>query len=123
MKYRTVIEVICDASSRDEALHTAGEFLRSNVEFGVEMRSKSMPLRAHKAIKYAGTSLLAITLILVSLIRVPVGGKENNASGIARFGLENTCTVMPSLKTQDKADFKDNWEAKKNEAVLDYLKK
>ncbi len=123
MKYRTVIEVICDASSKDEAMYIAGEFLRSNVEFGVEMRSKSMPLKVHRAIRYAGTSAVAIALLVTAFLGVSVVGKDNNTSGVARIGLQNTYTVTPSLKTQDEADFKDDWEAKKNEAVLDYLKK
>ncbi|MDD4957138.1 MAG: hypothetical protein PHH49_03395 [Candidatus Omnitrophica bacterium] len=44
MLYRTVIEIICDAANEDEACHTAGEYLRGNEEFGIEMRFKAVPI-------------------------------------------------------------------------------
>ena len=41
VKYKTVIEVYCDARNEDEAMYTAGEFLRGNVQPGVEMSSRT----------------------------------------------------------------------------------
>lgn len=41
MKYKTVIEVYCDARDKDEAMHTAGEYLRGNVQPGVKMFSRT----------------------------------------------------------------------------------
>ena len=41
MKYKTVIEVVCDARDKVEAMHTAGEYLRGNTEPGIIMSSRT----------------------------------------------------------------------------------
>ncbi|MGB2601169.1 MAG: hypothetical protein WBD00_07685 [Candidatus Omnitrophota bacterium] len=41
MKYKTVIEIVCDAYDEDEAYHIAGEYLRGNEEFGIMMTCKT----------------------------------------------------------------------------------
>ena len=38
MKYRTVIELICEATNEEEAINTAGDYLRGDVDFGVVFR-------------------------------------------------------------------------------------
>ena len=42
MKYRTVIEIISDDVDADNALYTAGEYLRGNIDCGVEMKSHTV---------------------------------------------------------------------------------
>ena len=44
MQYKTVIEIICEAVDDHEALDIAGEFLKGDLEAGVEMRCFAKPL-------------------------------------------------------------------------------
>ncbi|MBD3379313.1 MAG: hypothetical protein GF408_02505 [Candidatus Omnitrophica bacterium] len=123
MKYRTIIEVICEASNREEAANIAGEYLKGDLDFGVSMKCKSEALSAHKALKYSAVCMTTVLLLSTLMVKVtPFGGNEKVASSF-RKGVYNTYTVMPALKTKHKADFKKEWEAKKDQAILDYLKK
>ena len=42
MKYRTIIEVICEAQDKDDAYNIAGDYLRGHVEF-VVLRCAARP--------------------------------------------------------------------------------
>lgn len=122
MKYKTVLELVCDAPDVEEAGNIVGEFLKGDIEFGVEMRCKTVSLMAHKMKKYA-VCCAAFALLFSSLLLkvTPLGGEEKirNSAGMefSRY------TVMPELKTKHKSDFKKEWIKKKEEAVLEYLKK
>jgi hypothetical protein len=43
MKYETVIKILSFADSEHEAIDIAGEFLRGNLESGVEMKCYTRP--------------------------------------------------------------------------------
>ncbi len=123
MRYRTVIELICEAASREDAYTTAGEFLKGDVDFGVEMKCTTAPLIAHKMYK-AGAMCVAV-LIVFSLLLVNADSFNRVAasSGTVVQAYSSTCTIQPELKTKDKTEFRKDWEKKQEEAVLDYLKK
>lgn len=122
MKYRTVIELICDAADREEASNIAGDYLKGEVDFGVDMRCSTASLWAHRVTKYAASSALVLLVFSTLLFKVTPIGVESGNSTSSRIGFQNTYTVMPALKTKHKADFKKEWEQKKDEAVLDFLK-
>lgn len=123
MKYRTVIEVICDASDKDEAYNIAGDYLRGQVDFGVEMHCKTTKLWEHKAVKYGLMCIFSVVMFSTLLLNVtPLGGDETVRDS-ASLGMRNTFTLMPALKTRHKADFKTEWQTKKEEVALKYLKK
>jgi hypothetical protein len=122
MKYRTVIELICDAGDKDEASNIAGDYLKGDVDFGVEMHCKTESLWGHRAAKYAASSAVAIVIFASFLLRVAPVAVEEQASGGYRAGFQNTSTVMPELKTKHKADFKQEWQDRKDDAILEYLK-
>ena len=63
--------------------------------------------------------LLVFSTLLFKV--TPIGVESGNSTS-SRIGFQNTYTVMPALKTKHKADFKKEWEQKKDEAVLDFLK-
>ena len=123
MKYRTVIELICDASDSEDAINTAGDYLKGEVDFGVEMRCEAVSLWAYRVKKYAAASVVTVLVFSTFLLKVtPIAGNEKTGVS-ARLGFRNTCTIMPALKTKNGSDFKTEWEKKKEEAVLEYLKK
>lgn len=123
MKYRTVIELICDASDKEEAANTAGEYLRGKVDFGVEMKCTATSLWAHRMKTYAAASIVTFFIFSTLLLNVSMVGSGERLKGQKGSFLPGTCTVTPALRTNEGSGFKEEWEAKKNEAVLEYIKK
>jgi len=123
MKYRTIIELTCDASDRDEACNIAGEYLKGDLDFGVDMKCKTGSSRSYKAIKFATTSTAAVMVIFASLAffepSVNLGEKVKNSISSS---FSSTFTVTPELKTQNVDGFKEEWAKKKDETVLDYIR-
>lgn len=123
MKYRTVIELICNASDKEDAINTAGDYLKGEVDFGVEMRCKAVSLWAHRVRKYTAASIITILMFSSLFLKVtPIAGNDKTG-GPARLNFRNTYTIMPALKTKSESDFKEEWQKKKEEAMLEYLKK
>ena len=122
MKYRTVIELICDAGDKDEASNIAGDYLKGDIDFGVEMRCATGSVWGHRVAKYAASSAITIMVFASFLLRVAPVAVENQGGGNYIVGFESTSTVMPELKTKHKEDFKQEWQEKKDDAVLEYLK-
>jgi len=122
MKYRTVIEIFCNASDKEEASNLAGEYLKGDISFGVSMKCKTAPLWAHRTVKYTASLVVMFLLLSTFAIQFIPASKENDSPRISSR-LSGTYTVMPALKTKEQEDFKKEWEKKKDEAVLDYIKK
>jgi hypothetical protein len=122
MKYRTVIEVICDAEGKDEATNIAGEYLRGQVDYGVEMNARTDLLWSHNVKKYALSTIIIAVMFLTMTVKIgPIGSLSENKADSSR-AICNTYTIMPVLKTKHKSDFRKEWTQKKEEAVLDFLK-
>ena len=49
MKYKTVIEITCDAHDEEEAYHTAGEYLRGNGDREIFMECKTLQMASNDA--------------------------------------------------------------------------
>jgi hypothetical protein len=123
MKYRTVIELICEAADKEDAFHTAGEYLRGEVESGVEMKCKAISLKVHRMLRYGIASVLVVFLFSTLAAGIATRGREESLRNISELVLSNTCTIQPVLHTKHKTGFKEKWETKKDEAILEYLKK
>ena len=122
MKYRTLIEIICEAADKDEAYNIAGDYLRGQVDFGIEMRCKTAKLWEHKVMKYGLMCAISVVLFSALVLNVtPLGGDETVRDPSA-FGVRNTFTMMPALKTKHRADFKHEWQTKKQEVVNSLLR-
>ncbi len=123
MKYRTLIELICNASDKEDAINTAGDYLKGEIDFGVEMRCKTVSLWAHQVKKYSAAGIAVVMVFSALLFKVtPIASNEKTGTP-ARPSFHNTCTITPALKTKHRADFKQEWDEKKEEAMLEYLKK
>ena len=123
MKYRTVIELVCDADGKDEALNLAGEYLRGAVEYGVDMKARTDKLWSHNFKKYAISSIIVLVMFLTMSIKIsPLGSFMANRADSSR-PVVSTYTMMPVLKTQYRSDFKKEWSDKKHEAVMEFIKK
>ncbi len=124
MRYRTVLEVICNAANKDEACDIAGEYLKGNIDFGVEMKCHTESLAGHKATRYVASSVLVLLVLASFTFRVTPVSVEEGAETRTRYqiGIHDTHTVMPALKTRHREDFKQEWQDRKDEAILEYLK-
>ena len=121
MKYKTTIELICEATNKEEATNIAGEYLNGDIDFGVSMNARTDSVVASKVKRYAAVgifSFIIISSVFLNMYSVSVDA----ASGKAQVGFKNTYTMMPLIKTKHRAGFKNKWEEKKNEVVLQYLK-
>ncbi|MBF0215513.1 MAG: hypothetical protein HQL30_00815 [Candidatus Omnitrophica bacterium] len=79
MKYRTVIEIICEADNKDEACFLAGEYLRGKLDEGEIITAKAFPLRGFNALKYGFFSMvLMIVFSALVLCVTPIEGKDRN---------------------------------------------
>ena len=123
MKYRTLIELICEASDREEASNIAGDYLRGEVDFGVEMNCRTASLWEHRVRKYAVSCTVVILVLVSFLLKIAPTGLEGKKGGQAVMGFSNTYTILPALKTKHTDEFRNDWESKRNEVVLEYLKK
>ena len=123
MRYRTVIELICDASDKEDASNIAGEYLKGDVDFGVDMKCRTESMVSHRVKKYAATCAVFVLIVSALLLKVMPAGDAGKDAAVSRWGISGTYTVVPELKTQDQSEFKQEWEEKKDEAVLDYIKK
>ncbi|MBU0682979.1 MAG: hypothetical protein ABIH85_04670 [Candidatus Omnitrophota bacterium] len=123
MRYRTVIELICNAEDKDEACNMAGEYLKGDIDFGVQMKFKTVSLLGHK-VKRCVLNCTAVCFVVLAGITLfaPDVNNSESAKNLLYTKLRNTCTVMPALKTQHTFDFKRDWKKKKDEAVMEYIK-
>jgi len=123
MKYKTIIELICDASDSEDASNVAGDYLKGEIDFGVDMRCKTTSLWAHRMKRCTAVCAVTFVVLTTLLLKVtPIENSDKDKGGMV-FGLRNTSTVMPALKTKHKENFKEEWDKKKNEAMIKYLKK
>ena len=123
MKYKTLIELICDASDSEDASNIAGDYLKGEIDFGVEMKCKTTSLWAHRMKRCTAVCAVTFVVLATLLLKVtPIEGGNKAKSGMV-FGLRNTSTVTPALKTKHKEDFKEEWDKRKNEAMIEYLKR
>jgi hypothetical protein len=123
MKYRTVIELISEANDKDDAFNIAGDYLRGQVDFGVDMRCKTTKLWEHKAMKYGLTCLFAALFFSTLAFNVTTIGGEEMVRSSYGAGIQDNFTIMPVLKTKHRSDFKKEWQTKNDEVTLKYLKK
>ena len=122
MKYKTVIELICDASDKEDALNIAGDYLKGEVDFGVEMKCRAVSLMSNRIKKCTATVIVALIMFSTLLLQVTPIGSEEKIQSTSHIGFRNTYTINPALNTKHRADFKKEWQAKKEEAILDYIK-
>lgn len=115
MKYRTVIELICEAADKEDASHIAGDYLKGDVDFGVEMKCTTDSLWEHRMKKSAATCVVTLLIFSAFLFKVSSAPDGSANKLIPQLGIRNTSTVMPALKTTNKEEFKKEWEEKTKE--------
>ena len=60
-KFKTVIEIVCEAEDHDEAMDVAGEYLRGALSSGVSMQCQTKPLSGGSKLMLTG--FMAIGLV------------------------------------------------------------
>jgi len=122
VKYKTIIELVCDAKDEEDASYTAGEYLRGTIDTGVNMRSRTIDLAKMRLVKCGISMCLLVLLVSVLTFNATVLDGAGKGSRVRSLRLPEMCTVQPVLKTSTRSAFKKNWEEKKKDFVLDRLK-
>ncbi len=116
MKYRTVIELVCEASDKEDASNVAGDYLKGDLDFGVDMTCKTTKLSTYSFKKYALSCVLVFFVFLTFLLNVtPVGSYVAPRQETTNFSA--TSTVKPSLRTRYDEDFKERWIEEKENVI------
>ncbi|MBN1354021.1 MAG: hypothetical protein JW994_05090 [Candidatus Omnitrophica bacterium] len=119
MKFRTIIEIVSDAENEHEAMDVAGEFLRGNLESGIEMKCHTKPLTSHifsRLIRWSAFFVLltsAMGLLALSLVKNPP---------VHAPIFKNFSACPAPLKTAGLMGFRKIWSDAGNEKVLEYVK-
>lgn len=121
MKFKTTIEIVSEASNKEEAKEIAGEYLSGDIVGGIDMKiSTARLLNPLKKIVILSISILFLGLGLLTVLnfRQP----HNSISGVS--GLN---AVQPPLRTSanDKTstNFKDEWEKRQTKEALNRITK
>jgi hypothetical protein len=122
MKFRTTIELICEAADKDDAYNVAGEYLRGEIDKGVKMNFHTMTLGKHRVLKYGASCFAALFFFAICFTRGTINEQNNVQTSNGYCSIPVTCTVQPGLKTKDVESFKSEWKEKKEEAILEYIK-
>lgn len=67
MKYKTVIEIVCDGNDEEEASHMAGEYLRGHIQDDVLMKCRTFVV-SEKMMKHIGIGTMLFMGIFILLI-------------------------------------------------------
>ena len=120
-KYKTTIEIVCEAEDRKEAVDVAGEYLRGSIGSGVIMRCRTKPVGT--GLKFAVTGFMAISLVGAGLLSTNFTHSQQYA-GADRISY-NACQAP--LKTGSdgaaKDNFKNSWQEKELHRALKSIKK
>ena len=120
-KYKTVIEVVCEAEDKGEALDVAGEYLRGSIDSGVMMRCKTAPLCNTSRMTLNGLCLLF--LVVIGIMSTSFYKTHQSLSvGLAGF---DACQAPLKTKIEGKAkiDFKEGWRDQELNKALEGLAK
>ncbi len=120
MKYRTVIELICDAGDKDEAGDIVGEYLKGDMDFGVKMNLKTTALSVHRVKRCAAICLAGFIVFSVLFFKTAAAGYSRGSSGFKDATAGETFALLPALKTKHKTGFREEW-SKRHEEILKYL--
>ncbi len=120
MKYKTIIEIVCEGNDKHDALDLAGEYLRGGISSGVTMRCLTQPV--HNMKKGALAMILVLLLITgLSLSTFLHARSELNSSS------PSYNAIQPPLKTSiaknEHNSFKENWQDQEVKEALNIIKK
>ena len=109
MRYRTLIELVCEGENENDAAEVAGEFLRGNIESGVKISCRTKPFKSQRFLQ-ASAVFAAVTLSVIG-----VASFAYFKSNVAPFSAKkNTNAIQPPLKTSQSADFHKTRQEKEN---------
>jgi len=120
MRYKTIIEVVTEADTKNEAMEIVDDYLSGNLISGVDMRCKTRRVVSYKksVISISVISILIVVGVL-SMVRIDPASKTISYSPAVS-------TVQAPLKSQAKdissADFRKEWEKKHTTEALERIK-
>jgi hypothetical protein len=121
MRYRTTIEVISEAKSKDEAMEIVDGYLSGNLISGIDMRCTTRPVCNYKA----GVISVSVVSALVVVVVLSLMHFDPSSKAISYSPASSTC--QPALKTQAKdissSEFRKEWDNKQTKEALERIKR
>jgi hypothetical protein len=119
-RYKTVIELVCEAEDRHEALDLAGEYLRGSLASGVEMRYRTKPLNCVPKI----LTTLCVAGVITGVVLSRGFNHQDRFAGreLTEF---NACQIPLKTHVEGRAqeEFKSSWQRVGSSCVLEQIKK
>ncbi len=118
-RYKTVIEIVCEAKDGGEAIDVAGEYLRGSLSGGVAMRCKTAPVAT--ASKIAMKGLCVLLLAGLGSAFIAFGKPHQPLSG--NLAALDACQAPLKTKIEGKArmEFKEGWRDQEFNKALEYI--
>ena len=120
-KYKTVIEIVCEAEDHNEAMDVAGEYLRGALSSGVSMRCQTRPLSGGS--RFMLTGFMALGLIGAGFLSTNLAIlKPHQAQNQLGF---NACQapLRTTITGPAETRFKESWQDKGLSGALKRIKK
>lgn len=121
MKYKTVIEIVTDASDKDEAVEIVGDYLSGNLASGVSMKCRTAPARRYNR---CVVSVVAVLLLIAAGTIPALYSRQASNSAPSFIG---SGAVQPPLKTavdnKNQTEFKKDWQNRQTKTALNFIKK
>jgi len=115
-KFKTVIELVCEAEDKREALDVAGEYLRGSLTSGVNMRCQTRQLP--NLTKVLLTLSMVVVLIGAGVITTSIAQPHGARPADIAY---SACQVP--LRTQsvgrERAEFETRWKAGEVSAAIE----
>lgn len=116
MKYKTIIEITTEAKDKHEAMDIVGEFLNGDIENGVSMRCRTLPLNPYVLLRVGAFLVLSCAVLGMVSLRY-----FKDSAGIFH-GVKNVSAVQAPLKTSKSEAFRRQWQQEGAKKVFEYIK-
>lgn len=119
-KYRTMIEIVSEASSKNEALDIVGEFLSGNITSGVQMKCATDPVQSYARITVV--TMLFLVLLGGSIFSALYTRPGSSVISATPAASAVQLPLKTSVVQKDGVDFKNAWQTMQVKEALSQKK-
>ena len=119
-KYRTVIELVCEAEDRHEAVDMAGEYLRGSLKNGVSMKFWSRPVMA--GAKVLCVSIISIVLLGAGVLKTTFSESRNYRSHVVPGYNACQAPLLTGAAGAARSEFEERWKDKEFTRAIETIK-
>jgi hypothetical protein len=121
MKFKTTIKLVTEAKDKNEAMEIAGEYLSGNLATGVDMKFCTAPERRD----HQFLACIIMVVLAVGIFAIRFYDAKHVQSFTQNFSGDSA--LQSPLKTSGSylefSNFKQEWQLKRIEETLSFIKK